>query len=143
MKRRFHLAILLVFLLTSPGLKAQTDLGASDRLAIRGVIENQLAAFQRDDGAAAFGYASPDIQAMFGTADIFLAMVRQGYAAVYRPRAVNFGGIVGESEAPVQLVHVVGPDGAAQIAAYEMIRLPDGSWRINGCVLLPEPGRTT
>src|SRR5690349_4367830 len=98
------------------------DLPAPERAAIRSIIESQLAAFRRDDGPAAFGFATPNIQAMFGTPENFLEMVRRGYAPVYRPRSVEFADIVGDPEHPVQLVHVIGPDGEAVIAAYEMAR---------------------
>lgn len=142
--RRVALSLLLVIALAAAAAaQAPAEVSAADRATIRGVIESQMAAFQRDDGAAAFAFASPSIQAMFGTAENFLAMVRQGYAAVYRPRAVTFEDIVGEAERPVQLVRVVGPDGTPVIAAYEMTRLPDGTWRINGCVLLRAPERAT
>ena len=63
---------------------------AVDQSAIRGIIESQLEAFQRDDGTRAFSYASPGIRQRFGTADNFMAMVRSGYAAVYRPQEVEF-----------------------------------------------------
>src|SRR5262245_52847309 len=43
------------------------DLSTADRSAIRDVIQSQVDAFRRDDGASAFGYASPSIQGMFGT----------------------------------------------------------------------------
>jgi len=36
---------------------------------------------------------------------------------------------------PAQKVHVVGPDGRPVDAYYPMKRLPDGSWRIDGCYL--------
>lgn len=123
--------------------QAPVDLPAADRAAIRAVIEGQMAAFRRDDGAAAFGFATPNIQSMFGDPDNFLAMVRRGYAAVYRPRSVESAELVGDAERPVQLVHVVGPDGETAIAAYEMARAAGGPWRINGCVLLPSPRKAT
>lgn len=142
--RPLRLLMFIGFLvLTAPAAaQAPLDLPAPDRAAIRTTIESQLAAFQRDDGAAAFGFATPNIQAMFGTPENFLEMVRRGYAPVYRPRVVEFAGIVGNPASPVQLVQIVGPDGEAVIAAYEMARLPEG-WRINGCVLLRPPGRST
>ncbi|MCB1883592.1 MAG: DUF4864 domain-containing protein [Geminicoccaceae bacterium] len=113
---------------------------AADAPAIRAVIEAQLKAFRSDDGAAAFAKASPGIQAMFGTPENFMAMVRQGYPQVYRPRAVEFADIVTERGRPVQRVRIVGPDGKVVMAHYPMQRQPDGSWRIDGCYLeeLPE-----
>jgi hypothetical protein len=135
--------LVVLVALTGPiGAQAPAEVSTADRATIRGIIEGQMAAFQRDDGAAAFAFASPAIQAIFGTPDNFLAMVRSGYAAVYRPRAVAFESIIaGDVGQPVQLVRVVGPDGEAVIAAYEMTRLADGTWRINGCVLLKAPER--
>ena len=138
---RFVLAVVLCCA-SAAIAQAPLDLPAADRAAIRTAIEGQMAAFRRDDGAAAFGFATPNIQSMFGDPDNFLAMVRRGYAAVYRPRSVEFAELVGEAERPVQLVHVVGPDGETALAAYEMARL-DGRWRINGCVLLPSPQKST
>jgi hypothetical protein len=138
-----RLAVLVVLVLGfAARAQAPLDMPAPDRAAIRTVIESQLDAFRRDDGAAAFGFATPNIQAMFGTPESFLAMVRRGYPAVYRPRSVAFAEIVGEAEHPVQLVQIIGPDGEAVIAAYEMARQGPG-WRINGCVLLRPPGQAT
>jgi hypothetical protein len=110
-----------------------------DRAAIRSVIERQLDAFAHDDGEAAFGFASPAIRGMFGSAEIFMAMVREGYRPVYRPRSVSFNQLVEANGALVQLVDLVGPDGVPVTAAYEMLLLPDGTWRINGCTLLRGP----
>ena len=114
---------------------AAEDLSAADRTAIRAVIQGQVDAFRRDDGAGAFGYASPAIRGMFGSPDLFMDMVRQGYQPVYRPRAFDFREIVTLNGEPTQKVDVVGPDGRAVTAFYPMTRLPDGSWRINGCYL--------
>lgn len=111
------------------------DLSAADRSAIRDVIRSQVDAFQRDDGERAFGYASPSIRGMFGTSDVFMDMVRQGYQPVYRPRVFDFREIVTLHGQVTQKVHVVGPDGRPVTAYYPMVRLPDGTWRINGCFL--------
>lgn len=116
-------------------LPAQAQVSTSDQTAIREVIERQVEAFRRDDGAAAFGYASPNIQGMFGTAETFMDMVRQGYQPVYRPRVFEFREIVTLQGMVTQKVHVIGPDGRPVTAFYPMTRLPDGSWRIEGCIL--------
>src|SRR6185312_8088246 len=55
----------------APPAQAQDQaLSAADRGAIRQTIQDQVAAFRRDDDDAAFGYASPTIQTMFGTSTI-------------------------------------------------------------------------
>jgi len=114
----------------------QPPVSDADRAAIRDVIQGQVEAFRRDDGDAAFGYASPMIQGMFGEANVFMDMVRQGYRPVYRPQVFDFREIVELHGELAQKVHVVGPDGRPVTAVYPMTRLPDGSWRINGCYLL-------
>ena len=141
-----RLAGLLLLLVLAPGLAwAQapaTDIGAADRAKIRAVISDQIAAFRRDDAQAAFGFAAPNIQAMFGTPERFLGMVRDSYQAVYRPSDVAFGELVRIDDRLTQLVQVVGPDGAARTALYFMERQADGTWRIAGCVLTTGQGTT-
>jgi hypothetical protein len=114
---------------------AAQELSDADRAAIRDVIGRQVEAFGRDDGETAFGFASPTIRRMFGSAEVFMDMVRQGYQPVYRPRVFDFGEIVELHGQPAQKVHVIGPDGRPHTAFYPMTRLPDGSWRIDGCFL--------
>lgn len=109
--------------------------GDEDRSAIRDAIERQIAAFRRDDGAAAFAFAAPSIQRRFGSVETFMAMVRDGYRPVYRPRTYRFGSLALIDGAIVQKVHIVGPDGAAVTAFYTMEKQPDGAWRIAGCAL--------
>ena len=111
---------------------AQSD---AERNAIVQVIQGQLAAFQADNGALAFGFASPGIQRMFGTPERFMAMVRTGYAPVYRPRSAEFLDLNTSARGPVQEVLFIGPDGVPVIARYYMEQQPDGSWRINGVSL--------
>ena len=138
--RRRLLALLL--LLAAPAAFAQipaTDVGGDDRAAIRGAIAGQIAAFRRDDGAAAFGFAAPGIQAMFGTPDAFMAMVRGGYRPVHRPRDFAFRELVRLGDTLIQPVAVVGPDGVRVLALYAMERQPDGAWRIAGCQLVDLP----
>jgi hypothetical protein len=121
---------------------AQAQMSDADALAIRGVIESQMVAFQKDDGASAYSFASPTIQQKFGNADIFLQMVRTGYPAVYRPRDVEFRELKLENGRLLQEVFVIGPDGNPALAIYEMQRQPDGTWRINGCWLTMAPDQS-
>jgi hypothetical protein len=112
-----------------------SSLAPADQAAIRHVVEAQLAAFQRDDGAEAFGYATPILQQKFGDAANFMAMVKGGYPAVYRPRAVTFDKLVDTAMGPDQILRVIGPDGHAYTAHYIMEKQPNGTWMINGCYL--------
>ncbi len=130
------LALLGLILGLGATAQAQPAVSPADKAAIRDVIQGQLEAFRRDDGDAAFGYASPMIQGMFGQPGVFMEMVRQGYPPVYRPRVFDFREIVELNGEIAQKVHVIGPDGRPVTAVYPMTQLPDGSWRINGCYLL-------
>ena len=132
------LGILMVLVVFAVGSgRAQTS--DVDQAAIRQVIQSQMAAFQKDDGATAYGYASPTIQQKFVNPDVFLEMVKTGYPAVYHPREVEFRELKVENGRLLQEVYVVGPDGNPALAIYEMQRQPDGSWRINGCWLTRAP----
>jgi hypothetical protein len=133
----------LLLLLCLFAVPALAETGAADREEIRRVIERQLAAIRRDDGAAAFALASPNIRRMFGDPDTFMAMVRNGYQPVYRPREVQFRQLVDTPDGPVQQVLLVGPDNVPVVALYVMERQPDGGWRINGCYLTPSPDKAT
>lgn len=108
------------------------------RTAIREVIQAQLAAFQSDDAALAFSYASPDIQARFESPTRFMSMVRAGYDPVYRPTAVEFQKLHTDGqERWIQEVLLVDREGRPVLAYYPMRPQADGSWRIGGCTLMP------
>ncbi len=126
------LALCTVFLLVAAPLRAQE---ADDSSAIRAVITQQLAAFNRDDGYAAWGYAAPNIQAKFQTVEVFMAMVRGAYASVYRSRAAEFGPLTGSGDHLLQEVTITGQDGLQVLARYAMARQDDGSWKIEGVTL--------
>ena len=137
--RRWLLAVLAVASVVASDASA-ADLDEADRAAIQRVIEDQIAAFSRDDGEAAFAFAAPNIRAKFGNAEAFMAMVRAAYEPVYRPRQVDFVGIDETEALPVQEVRFEGPDGKAYLARYPMQRQPDGDWLIAGCYLFSVPG---
>jgi len=129
-------AIYAAGLSVAPGTQAaDAVVGPADRAAIHEVVQGQLEAFQHDDGSKAFSYAAPMIREMFQTPDIFMDMVKSGYAPVYRPKQVEFGGIETIDGSPVQHVFLIGPDGANIDALYYMEHETDGTWRIKGCEL--------
>jgi len=137
--RNAFAAILLVFGV-GYGTLASAEMAEADRDSIRGIIESQIGAFQRDDGAAAYSYAAPMIQQLFPSVDIFMEMVRTGYRPVYRPRSVIFGNIVETPRGPEQRVFLTGPDGKNWVAIYTLERQPDGTWKISGCRLVEDDG---
>lgn len=144
--RRFILCLIVAALLCCSRSPARADdaasVSAADHHAIEQVITSQLEAFRHDAGETAFSFASPKIRSIFGSAPQFMAMVRQGYPPIYRPRSFAFDRLVTIDERIVQRVVVVGPDGAPALALYTMEREPDGTWRIDGCTLTQPDGFT-
>lgn len=128
--------------LAAPVARAE-PVSSSDAQAIRGVIEAQLRAFAADDASAAFSYASAEIRTMFGTPEQFMAMVRTGYPVVYRPASVAFLLPLQVEGRFVQGVQMTDASGGVWLAVYRLERQADRSWRIAGCDVRPQAGRTT
>ena len=135
--------VLVLVLALAPALAGAQAISDADARAVRSVIEAQLDAFKRDDAKRAFSYATAGIQDSFGSAERFMAMVREQYAVVYRPRSVSFEAPLMAGGDLVQPVHLTDGDGHAWLAIYPMAKQPDGTWRINGCHLAPLPARET
>jgi hypothetical protein len=109
---------------------------AGDIVAAQGVIRAQEQAFSRDDAEAAYSHAAPEIRQIFPQADIFMQMVRQGYAPVYRHKSFEFGETRAAGGRIAQRVHIVDDNGEAWEAMYTLEQQPDGSFKITGCTLL-------
>jgi hypothetical protein len=127
--------VLSLLCLAAPVMSQAQELTTADRLGIQTVIEQQLKAFRQDDAVGAFAFASPNIQAKFGTPAVFLRMVQTAYQPVYRPRHVTFKALQLTDGVPTQEVFLVGPDGVPVMAVYLMQKQPDGAWKIDGCYL--------
>jgi hypothetical protein len=129
MRALFLLAALLITL-------AGPARAADDVAAAQGVIRSQVEAFSRDDAAAAYSHAAPAIQEIFPRADIFMSMVRNSYAPVYRHKSFDFGEARVSDGTIAQRVHIVDTDGVPWEALYTLELQPDGRVKITGCVLL-------
>ena len=139
MHRRHRLCFALVpWLLSFTACTHKGGLTAADHIAIRAVIERQLEAFRQEDADAAFALASPEIQAKYGSPEIFMIAVKTFYEPVYHPRRMggftNLHVIDGQ---PTQPVLLVGPDGDLAVALYTMKKQAHGDWKILGCSLIP------
>jgi len=125
------IVLLLVFLF---GLAAPA--AADDVSAAQGVIRAQEQAFGRDDAAAAYSHAAPEIRQQFPQADSFMQMVRKGYSPVYRHKSFEFGEARSDGGRVAQRVRIVDDNGEAWEAMYTLEQQPDGSLKITGCSLL-------
>ncbi|MGL4235778.1 DUF4864 domain-containing protein [Tabrizicola sp.] len=128
--RRSLLAVIVSVALSLPGLAQEEP--------IRKTIQSQIDAFLADDFARAFTFASPNIKGMFGTAENFGAMVKNGYPMVYRPAEVEMMELREIAGNLWQRVRVVDQAGQAHYLDYMMIETPEG-WQINAVQLLPAP----
>ncbi|WGD50801.1 DUF4864 domain-containing protein [Bradyrhizobium sp. CB1650] len=128
-----RLAALLIALSVALG---PVSARAGDVTAAQDVIRAQEQAFGRDDAAAAYSYAAPAIKEIFPAPDIFMSMVKNGYAPVYRHKGFEFGDSKSEGNWIAQRVHIIDADGEAWEALYTLEQQSDGSYKITGCSLL-------
>lgn len=137
-----RIALLIGLLTLMCGVPAQAqDVSPTEAQEFQRIIAAQIDAFRADDGARAYSYAAPLIQKAFPTPDVFMAMVKNGYAPVYRPRSYSFGQITDEMrDRPTQRVNIIDANGRAWIALYAFEKQPDGSWKIIGCALVESQG---
>lgn len=113
---------------------------ADDISTAQSVIREQEQAFVHDDATAAYSYAAPAIKQIFPAPDIFMSMVQNGYAPVYRHRSFEFGESKIEGSSVAQRVHIIDANGEAWEALYTLEQQTDGSYKITGCSLL-KPGQ--
>ena len=114
---------------------------AADAVAVRAVVEAQLAAFAADDAARAFSFAAPNVRQAMGTPDGFLAMVQRGYPVVYRPASVAFLKPNGKNDDVIQRVQMTDAEGESWLAIYSLQRQKNKTWRITGCSVVENRGR--
>ena len=128
--RAFVLMIAFLIGLASPAS------AADDVATAQSVIRSQEQALGRDDAAAAYSYAAPEIRQLFPQADIFMYMVQNSYAPIYRHKSFEFGEARAADGKIAQRVHIVDANGEAWEALYTLEAQPDGSLKITGCSLL-------
>jgi hypothetical protein len=127
-----RIVVLLITLLVGFTSASADD----DITAAQSVIRAQEQAFSRGDAAAAYSYAAPVIKEIFPAPDIFMAMVENSYAPVYRHQSFEFGETKVDGNWIGQHVHIVDASGDAWEALYTLEQQADGSYKITGCSLL-------
>ncbi|MFM9879636.1 MAG: DUF4864 domain-containing protein [Burkholderiaceae bacterium] len=135
------LASFALLCVAAPVAQAQSpaaELSRSDEKNIRAVVQSQLDAFAADDSKKAFSFATPGIQKVMVNAERFMALVQASYPMVYRPAAVAFLKPEQSAGEVVQRVQLTDARGTPWLALYSMEQQKDKSWRIGGCVVVPE-----
>jgi hypothetical protein len=123
--------LLLALIAFAAPAKAGVDVAAA-----QSVIRAQEQAFARDDAASAYSYAAPTIHQLFPRADIFMTMVQNQYAPVYRHKSFELGETRTEGNWVAQRVHIIDANSEAWEALYTLEQQADGSYKITGCTLL-------
>ena len=126
----------------APAPASSTSLSPQDAALVRTVVQSQLAAFAADDAVKAFSYAAPNIRKTFGTASVFLDMVRRGYPVVYRPASSAFLTVEGAGNQAVQRVRLQDAAGDSYVAVYTLERQKNKIWLITGCQVVASKGQT-
>ena len=121
---RFFAALWLFIILMTP-------LSAGEEEDVQAIINSQIKAFQEDDFAAAFTFASPSIRSMFGTPENFGKMVQQGYPMVWRPKDLRFIDFERNQYGRLQSVQIVDQAGKIHFLRYFMVSTSQG-WKIAG-----------
>ncbi len=127
-------------------------LSAADEKAVRDLVAAQLAAFAADDAKKAFALAATPIQDMFKTPAKFMAMVQTQYPVVYRPASVAYFKPETDGEMITMKVQMTDAKDTPWLAVYALERpktqgkikgkLKDATWRIAGCIVTTNVGRT-
>jgi hypothetical protein len=99
------------------------------------VVQQQLNALAAQDGMKAFALADQDLRTQFGTADAFLATVREQYPMLLHPASVLFLKPETDGSIAVQKVRLSDQDGSSWTLTYLLNRQQDNQWRISGCVI--------
>ncbi|MGL4279488.1 MAG: DUF4864 domain-containing protein [Albidovulum sp.] len=112
---------------------------ADEAADIRDVIGDQVTAFGAGDLPTAYSFASPDIQAIFPSPEIFGGMVQRGYPMIWQPAEVVYFGLRTEGGKRLQRMGFRDGTGVLHLFDYEMIP-GAGGWRIDGVVPVRDDG---
>jgi hypothetical protein len=99
------------------------------------VVQEQLHALAAQDASKAFALADQDLRTQFGTADAFLATVREQYPMLLHPASVLFLKPETDGSIALQKVRLSDQDGSSWTLTYLLNRQQDNQWRISGCVI--------
>ena len=102
----------------------------------RAVIQRQLDAFQRNDAAAAFALASPGLKETYTDPRRFMESVRSGNTPFFKRRMIEYHDFVAAGDDAAQSVVVVDDDSSVWTVVYKLARQPNGSWLIDGVILV-------
>lgn len=127
-----------VLIATQAGPTTAAAPSAEQARAMQAVVQAQLEAFKAGDAQRAYSLASPAIQQQFGDAQGFFSMVRSAYPMLIAPSSLAWRLPEPAPGGAVQPVQLRDRQGRAWLATYQLQAQADGSWRISGCIVVPD-----
>jgi hypothetical protein len=100
------------------------------------VIKRQLEAFQRGDANAAFALASPGMKETYSDPAKFMASVRSGETPFFNRRMTEFNSFAAQGDSAAQRVTLIDDASGVWNAIFKLTRQPDGTWLIDGVLLI-------
>lgn len=137
---RFIYTAILLLLVASNSVHAESRDKISDINAVQGVISDQISAFLEGDSSRAFAHAAPIIRQRFKSAERFIQMVKSGYQPLFLPNNFRFTKHNLVDQVLYQELIVTGDNGGKWRAGYALKQQEDGTWKILSVVLQPLPG---
>lgn len=122
---------LLGLSMLSPVTALTQDLGDAENEAIHSVVKNQLDAFASDDAQTAFELASDETQALIGSPQALLDIVRDWYPPLHRPQKAEFAPAEVAGELAVQEVVITDMNNVVWIAVFLMQLDEESNWKVD------------
>ena len=121
-----------------PGAAVQEQRAPAIPQVVRQVVKQQLDALAAEDAGRAFALAAPDLRTQFGSAEAFLATMREEYPMLLHPSRVLFLKPATDGRVATQKVRLTDDSGSAWSLLYLLNRQQDDQWRITACVVTAE-----
>src|SRR5579872_312154 len=102
----------------------------------RAVIQRQLDAFKQNDADGAFAQATPGLKETYSDPRRFMESVRSGDTPFFKRRMIEYHDFVASGDDAAQSVVLIDDDSSVWTVVYKLARQPDGSWLIDGVILV-------
>jgi hypothetical protein len=130
-------AVLMGAVYASDPLQPTASRAAASQV-VQQVVQQQMRALATQDAMQAFALADTDLRLQFGTADAFLATVREQYPMLLHPASVLFLKPETDGTIAMQKVRLTDEEGSSWSLTYLLNRQHDDQWRISGCLVTPQ-----
>jgi hypothetical protein len=120
----------------APNAAAPAIAHQAGSMEAQAIIQRQLDAFKKNDADSAFSLASPGLKETYSNPHNFMDSVRSGETPFFKRRMVEYHDFVTSGDDAAQSVVLVDDDSSVWTVVYKLSRQPDGSWLIDGVVLV-------